>query len=209
MHADAEVAGRTAQPGVAVGLSWSARGGAVIFVEATRMAGAGALTLTGRQGDVTQESARTALSWLRAHAGRYGLDPAFQRNTDIHLHVQADAAPIEGASAGVTMAAALVSALTGRAVRGDLAMTGEITLAGQVLPVGGIKEKVLAAHRCGLARVVLPRENRKQVHEDLGDDLRRAVEVHYVSRLDELLELVLQPAPAAGEVAAATGRRVS
>ena len=211
MHADAEVAGRTAQPGVAVGLSWSARGGAVIFVEATRMAGAGALTLTGRQGEVTQESARTALSWLRAHAEHYGLDPAFHRNTDLHLHVQADVGPIEGASAGVTMAAALVSALTGRAVRGDLAMTGEITLAGQVLPVGGIKEKVLAAHRCGLARFVLPRENGKQVDEDLGDDLRRAVEVHYVARLDELLELVLQPAPAAGEVAAAMvpGGRVS
>jgi len=163
MDAGAEVAGRTVQPGVAVGLCNSARGGAVLLVEATRMAGAGALTLTGRQGEVTRESARTALSWLRTHATRYGLDPDFQRGADVHLHVQADGGPVEGASAGVTMAAALVSAFTGRAVRGDLAMTGEITLAGQVLPVGGIKEKVLAAHRGGLARVVLPLQNRKQV----------------------------------------------
>ena len=204
MDAGAEAAGRTAQPGVAIGLSQSAHGGAVIFVEATRMAGAGALTLTGRQGEVTQESARTALSWLRAHAGRYGLDPDFQRNSDVHVHVQADSGPVEGASAGVTMAAALVSAFTGRAVRGDLAMTGEITLSGQVLPVGGIEEKVLAAHRCGLARVVLPLQNRKQIDEDLGDDLRGAVAVDYVRRIDELLELVLQPVAAAGEAAAAT-----
>ena len=204
MDAGAEAAGRAAQPGVAIGLCNSAHGGAVLFVEATRMPGAGALTLTGRQGEVTQESARTALSWLRAHAGRYGLDPDFQSKTDVHVHVQADSGPVEGASAGVTMAAALVSAFTGRAVRGDLAMTGEITLAGQVLPVGGIEEKVLAAHRCGLARVVLPRDNRKQINEDLGDDLRGAVDVDYVRHIDELLELVLQPVAAAGEAAAAT-----
>ena len=204
MDAGAEAAGRTAQPGVAIGLSQSAHGGAVIFVEATRMPGAGALTLTGRQGEVTQESARTALSWLRAHAGRYGLDPDFQRNSAVHVHVQADSGPVEGASAGVTMAAALVSAFTGRAVRGDLAMSGEITLSGQVLAVGGIEEKVLAAHRAGLARVVLPLQNRKQIDEDLGDDLRGAVAVDYVRRIDELLELVLQPVAAAGEAAAAT-----
>ena len=203
--APAEVAGRTAQPGVAIGLSNSARGGgAALFIEATRMPGAGALTLTGRQGEVMQESARTALSWLRAHAARYGLDPDFPRRTDLHVHLQSDVGPVDGASAGVTIAAALVSAVTGRTVRGDLAMTGELTLAGHILPVGGIKEKVLAAHRAGLARVVLPRDNRKQIDEDLGDDLRGAVDVHYVTRIDELLELVLQPVPAAGEAAAAT-----
>ena len=168
------------------------------------MAGSGALTLTGRLGEVMRESARTAMSWLRANAGRYGLDPAFHRDTDVHLHVHSAEVPKEGASAGVTMTAALVSAVTGRPVRGDLAMTGEITLAGQVLPVGGIKEKVLAAHRRGLARVILPRENQKQVDEDLGDDLRRAVEVHYVTRIDELLELGLQRTPAADDAAAAT-----
>ena len=199
----AEVACRTGRPGVAVGLSLTAVGGEVLFVEVGRMPGCGALTLTGRQGEVMQESARTALSWLRANAGRYGIDPAFHRETDIHLQVQSGAGPKEGASAGVAMAAALVSAFTGRRVRGDLAMTGEITLSGQVLPVGGIKEKALAAHRRGLARVILPRENKKQVDEDLGDGLRRAVAVDYVERLDELLELALQPAPAVDGAAAA------
>ena len=147
-----------------------AGGGDVICIEAVRMPGSGALTLSGRVGEVMQESARTALSWLRANAGRYGIGASFQREADLHLHVQSNAAHNDGASAGVTMAAALVAACTGRAVREDLAMTGEITLSGQVLPVGGIQEKVLAAHRCGLARVILPRENRKQVDEDLGDD---------------------------------------
>ena len=120
----------------------------------------------------------------------------------MHLHVQSGMVPKEGASAGVTLVAALVSAFTGRVVRGGLAMTGEITLAGQVLPVGGITQKVLAAHRCGLAGVILPRENRKEVDEDLGDGLRDAVEFHYVARIDDLLELALQHGPA-GEVAAA------
>ena len=197
-HPDEEVAGRTARPGVAVGLCRTAAGGELSFVEASRMPGSGALTLTGRQGEVMRESARAALSWLRANAGRYGLDPAFHRSSDVHLHVQSGEVAKEGASAGVTMAAALVSAFTGRVVRGDLAMTGEITLSGQVLPVGGIKEKVLAAHRCGIARVVLPQQNQKQVDEDLGDDLRRAVEVHYVTQVDDLLTLALRPAPPVG-----------
>jgi len=202
-HPDGRVAQRTARPGVAVGLCRTAAGGGeVVFVEASRMPGSGALTLTGRLGEAVRESARTALSWLRANAGRYGLDPGFHRDADVHVHVQAGAGPTEGASAGVTMAVALVSALTGRPVRGDLAMTGEITLSGQVLPVGGIKEKVLAAHRCGLTRVVLPRENRKQVDEDLGADLRRAVDVDYVARVDDLLELTLRRAPAADDAAA-------
>ena len=208
----ARVAGRNGRPGVALGLCRSAAGGgAVMCIEASRMPGSGALTLTGRQGEVMRESARTALSWLRANAGRYGLDPAFYRDTDIHLHVQAADVPKEGASAGVTMAAALVSALTGRPLRGDVAMTGEIGLGGQVLPVAGIKEKVLAAHRWGLVRVILPRQNRKQVDEDLGDDLRRAVTVDYVAGIDELLPLALGPAPAAdaAALAAAPASRLS
>ena len=159
--------------------------------------------MTGRLGEVMQESARVALSWVRANAARYGIDPRFHRGTDIHVHVQSGDVRKEGASAGVTMVAALVSALTGRVVRVDLAMTGEITLAGQVLPDGGIKEKVLAAHRCGLVHVVLPHQNRKQVDEEFGDNLRRAVEVHYVQQIDDLLDLTLRRAPPAGEAAAA------
>ena len=200
----ARVAGRTARPGIALGLCRSAAGGgAVSVVEASRMPGSGVLTLTGHQGEVMRESARTALSWLRANAGRYGLAPAFHRDTDIHLHVQAGDVPKEGASAGVTMAAAMVSALTGRPLRGDVAMTGEIGLGGQVLPVGSIREKVLAAQRWGLARVILPRQNRKQVDEDVGDDLRRAVAVDYVTGIDELLTLALRRAPAPEAVAQA------
>ena len=205
----ARVAGRGERPGVAVGLCRSAAGGEVMCIEASRMPGSGALTLTGRQGEVMRESARTALSWLRANASRYGLDPAFHRDTDLHLHVQAGGRPNEGASAGVTMAAALVSALTGRPLRGDIAMTGEIGLCGQVLPVAGIKEKVLAAHRWGLTRVILPRQNRKQVDEDLGDELRRAVAVDYVTGIDELLKLALGRAPApeaAAQTATPPGR---
>ena len=199
----ARVAGRAERPGVALGLCRSAAGGgAVSVVEASRMPGSGVLTLTGHQGDVMRESAHTALSWLRANAGRCGLDPAFHQRTDIHLHVQAAEVPKEGASAGVTMAAALVSALTGRPLQGDVAMTGEIGLGGQVLPVGGIREKVAAAQRCGLARVILPRGSRNQV-DVLGDDLRGAVAVDYVTEMNELLALVLRGAPAADAVATA------
>ena len=141
---EAKLAGRTGRPGVAVGLCWTAAGGDVLVVEASRMPGSGGLALTGRLGEMMQESAQVALSWLRANAERYGIDPAFPRDTDVHLHVSGEA-PKEGASPGVTMAAALVSVFTGRPLRGGLAMTGEITLSGQVLPVGGIRDKVLAA----------------------------------------------------------------
>ena len=191
---EAKVAGRTGRPGVAVGLCWTAAGGDVLVVEASRMPGSGGLALTGRLGEMMQESAQVALSWLRANAERYGIDPAFPRDTDVHLHVSGEA-PKEGASAGVTLAAALASAFTGRPVRGGLAMTGEITLSGQVLPVGGIRDKVLAAHRCGLTRVILPHRNRQQVDEMLGDDLPRTLDVHYVTGIDGLLDLALRPAP--------------
>ena len=200
---DVEAASHARRPGVAAGLCCTAAGGGeVIVVEASRLPGSGALTLTGRQGEVMRESARTAQAWLRVNAARYGLDPDFQRDTDVHLHVQSAEIPKEGASAGVTMAAALVSAFTRRPVRADVAMTGEITLGGQVLPVGGIAEKVLAAHRGGLAHVILPRQNRTQVDSDLGDDLRHVVVVDYVTQVDEMLELALRPTPAAGSVAA-------
>ena len=193
-HLDEEVAERTKRPGVAIGLAWTPVGGDVLFVEARRMSGSGTLTLTGHLGDVMKESARAALSWLRANAARYEVDPAFYREAEVHLHVPSGAIPKDGPSAGVTMVTALVSELTGRPVRGDLAMTGEITLSGHVLPVGGIKEKVLAARRLGIVDVILPRQNEKHVNEDLSEDLRREINVHYVSMIDEALDLALLPA---------------
>ena len=189
-----EVAARTRKPGVAVGLAWTPAGGDVLFVEARRMQGTGSLTLTGHLGDVMKESARTALSWFRASVGRFGVDPGFYRNAEIHLHVPSGAIPKDGPSAGVTMVVALVSELTGRPVRGDVAMTGEITLSGHVLPVGGIKEKVLAARRHDIPIVIVPRQNEKNIKEDLSEDLRRGMTVHFVSTIDEVVDLALKPA---------------
>src|SRR5438094_2259263 len=190
---DEEVEERTKDPGVAIGLAWTPAGGEVLFIEASRMAGASALTLTGQLGDVMKESARAALSWMRTHAREYGIDPDFFKSAEIHVHVPSGAIPKDGPSAGVTMAAAMASELTGRPVRGDLAMTGEITLSGRVLPVGGIKEKVLAARRVGIKEVVLPRQNDKDVKEDLSDELRKDLTIHLVSTIDEALLLALTP----------------
>ncbi|MBM3778269.1 MAG: endopeptidase La [Acidimicrobiia bacterium] len=196
---DEEMEERTKEPGVAIGLAWTAAGGDVLFVEASRMAGTGTLTLTGQLGEVMKESARAALSWFRAHAAVYGADPDFFKGSEIHLHVPSGAIPKDGPSAGVTMVAALASELTRRPVRGDIAMTGEITLSGRVLPVGGIKEKVLAARRAGIREVILPRLNEKNVKEDLGADLRAGMTIHFVQSIDEVLLLALPPAPAAAE----------
>jgi ATP-dependent Lon protease len=193
---DEEIENRTKDPGVAVGLAWTPAGGEVLFVEASRMQGGGTLTLTGQLGDVMKESGRTALSWFRAHATRYGINPAFYKDSEIHLHVPSGAIPKDGPSAGVTMVTALASELTGRAVRGDLAMTGEITLSGRVLPVGGIKEKVLAARRHGITEVILPRQNEKNIKEDLTDELRRELRINYVAHMEEVLAIALQPASA-------------
>jgi ATP-dependent Lon protease len=204
---DEEIADRTREPGVAIGLAWTAAGGDVLFIEASRMPGGGTLTLTGQLGDVMKESARAALSWFRAHAATYGADPDFFKNAEIHLHVPAGAIPKDGPSAGVTMAAALASELTRRPVRGDIAMTGEITLSGRVLPVGGIKEKVLAARRVGIREVILPRLNEKNVNEDLTDELRKGLTVHYVQSVDEVLLLALAAGPAAAGVSRKTARR--
>jgi ATP-dependent Lon protease len=192
-HLDEEIEERTKNPGVAIGLAWTPVGGEVLFIEASRMQGTGTLTLTGHLGDVMKESARAALSWFRAHASQYQVDPDFYKTAEIHLHVPSGAIPKDGPSAGVTMAVALASELTGRPVRGDLAMTGEITLSGRILPVGGIKEKVLAARRLGIKEVVLPRQNDKDVKEDLSDELRRDMTIHLVSTIDEALLLALTP----------------
>ena len=190
---DGAVSDRMGRPGVALGLSWTPTGGEMLFVEARRMRGAGALTLTGQLGDVMKESAHAALSWVRANSARYGIDPEFYEKTDVHLHVPAGAVPKDGPSAGLTMAAALVSELTGRPVRVDIALTGEITLSGHVLAVGGIKDKVLAARRTGVAQVILPKQNESRVDDDLGDDLPREIVVQYVSQIDEALDLALSP----------------
>jgi ATP-dependent Lon protease len=195
-HLDEEMKDRTRDPGVAIGLAWTPVGGEVLFVECSRMAGSSQLTLTGQLGDVMKESARIALSWFRANAARFGVDPQFYKDSEIHLHVPAGAIPKDGPSAGVTMVTALASALSGRPVRADLAMTGEITLSGRVLPVGGIKEKVLAARRAGLHTVILPRQNAKHVNEDLTEELRRGLTVYYVDEMDEVLKLALQATPA-------------
>src|SRR5215212_3101943 len=196
---DEEIENRTKDPGVAVGLAWTPAGGEVLFVEASRMQGGGSLTLTGHLGDVMKESGRTALSWFRAHATRYGVDPTFYKDAEVHLHVPAGAIPKDGPSAGVTMVTALASELTGRPVRGDVAMTGEITLSGRVLPVGGIKEKVLAARRGGIREVILPKQNAKNINEDLTPELRKELTVHYVTSVDEVLLLALTPAVAPGD----------
>jgi ATP-dependent Lon protease len=193
MFLDEEMEDRTKDPGVAIGLAWTPAGGEVLFIEASRMQGGGSLTLTGHLGDVMKESARTALSWFRANAPRYSVDPAFYKDAEIHLHVPSGAIPKDGPSAGVTMVTALASELSGRRVRGDLAMTGEITLSGRVLPVGGIKEKVLAARRHGITEVILPRQNEKNINEDLTDDLRRELTIHYVVHIEEVLALALMP----------------
>ena len=188
---DEEVKDRTRNPGVATGMAWTPVGGDVLFVEATRMAGSGSLTLTGQLGDVMKESARAALSWVRAHANEWQIDPDFFKNSELHVHVPSGAIPKDGPSAGVTMVTAMVSELTRRPVRGDLSMTGEITLQGKVLPVGGIKEKVLAAKRLGIKEIILPRQNDKDVKEDLSEELRKGLTIHLVSTIDEVLLLAL------------------
>ena len=186
-----EGAERCDQPGVATGLSVTAVGGDILFIEATKMPGQKGFTITGQLGDVMKESAQAALSYVRSQAENLGFDQDFFDASDIHIHVPAGAVPKDGPSAGVTMATALASLLTGRLVRADVGMTGEITLRGQVLPVGGIKEKVLAAHRAGLHTVVLPMRNEKDL-DDLPDDVREEMKFVLVDRVDEVLETALR-----------------
>ena len=187
---------RTREPGVAIGLAWTPAGGDILFIEATRMKGARTLTLTGQLGDVMKESVQAALSWVRSHADELGIASNFWETADIHVHVPAGAIPKDGPSAGVTMTTALVSLLTGRRVRPGLAMTGEVSLSGRVLPVGGIKEKVLAAHRAGIRTVLLPRRNEKNLLEDVPARVRDEMTFHLVDSAPDVVRLALEDAPA-------------
>lgn len=186
-----ELEERAALPGVAVGLAWTPSGGDILFVEASRMPGEKGITMTGQLGNVMQESVKTALSWVRAHAGALGIEENFFSASDFHIHVPSGAIPKDGPSAGVTMVTALVSLLTGRVVRPRLAMTGEVTLTGRVLAVGGIKEKILAAHRLGVREVVLPKDNRPHIERDLPAEIVQALKLHFVATLDEVIEQAL------------------
>jgi ATP-dependent Lon protease len=180
---------RTQQAGVATGLAWTPVGGDVLFVEATAMPGKGKLTVTGQLGDVMKESAQAALSWVRGHAG---LDDDWFATHDVHVHVPAGAVPKDGPSAGITMATALTSLVSERPVRDDTAMTGEITLTGQVLPIGGLKEKALAAQRAGIGRVIAPRRNEPDL-EDIPEHLRRDLEFVWAAEIEEVLDAALEP----------------
>jgi ATP-dependent Lon protease len=191
VHLEKEVEERVQKPGVSVGLVWTPVGGDIVFIEASKMRGGKTFTMTGHLGDVMQESMRAALTWVRANCERYGIDPDFFRKQDIHIHVPSGAVPKDGPSAGVAMVTALVSLLTGRAIRPRVAMTGEISLSGIVLPVGGIKEKVLGAKRAGIEEVILPSENEPNVKEDLPDEMLEGMKVHFVRTAEQALEIAL------------------
>ncbi len=184
---------RTLVPGVATGMAWTPSGGDILFVETTMMPGRKSLVMTGQLGDVMKESAQAALSYLRSNASRLGIDEDFYKDLDLHIHVPAGAIPKDGPSAGVTMLTALASLITGRPVKPRLAMTGEATLRGSVLPVGGIKEKVLAANRFGIKHIILPRGNRKDLDE-IPDKVRKQLTFHLVEKMDDVLKLALKPA---------------
>jgi ATP-dependent Lon protease len=188
-----EIAERTERPGVALGLAWTVAGGDVLFIEATAMPGGGkGMLLTGQLGKVMQESMQAALSWVRSNAPLLSIPASFFRSNDLHVHVPAGAIPKDGPSAGVTVVSALVSLATGRRVRPYVAMTGEITLSGNVLPVGGIKEKVLAARRSGVTEVILPHENESDVKDDLNEEQFGDLKVHYVKSVAEVIAIALE-----------------
>jgi ATP-dependent Lon protease len=200
-----EIALRTSLPGVATGLAWTPFGGDILFVEATKMAGDGKLLLTGQLGDVMKESAQAALSLVKSRAEPLGIEPDIFRKSDLHVHLPAGAIPKDGPSAGVTLFVAIVSLLTQRRVNKDVAMTGEISLRGLILPVGGIKEKVLAAKRAGISCVLLPELNRKDLDE-IPPQARKELRFEFVKSVDEALQLALEP-EAAGR--ALSGERLA
>jgi len=195
VRVDTEIAERTKRAGVAVGLAWTPAGGDVLFIEANRMKGKGGFTITGQIGDVMKESMQAALTWVRSNAASLGLDEDITKDTDLHIHVPAGGIPKDGPSAGVTMATALVSLLTETPVHPLTAMTGEITLSGNVLPVGGIKEKFLAAKRAGVRDVIMPTDCKQQVEEDLTPDQIEGVTIHYASRIEDVLAVALPKTP--------------
>ena len=187
-----EVAEAVKSPGVATGMAWTPAGGDILFIETTMMKGKGQLILTGQLGDVMQESARAAMSYLRSRAESFGIDPKRFEETDVHIHIPAGAIPKDGPSAGITLLAALASLFTGQPILNDLAMTGEVTLRGQILPVGGIKEKVLAARRAGIKDVLLPEKNRRDL-EEIPEEIRKGITLHFMGSVDEALKFALTP----------------
>jgi ATP-dependent Lon protease len=186
--------------GFTTGLAWTEVGGEILATEATLMSGKGKLTLTGKLGDVMQESAQAAMSYVRSRAHLFGIPKDFYRRLDLHIHVPEGAIPKDGPSAGITMATSLISVLTQIPVRSDVAMTGEITLRGKVLPIGGVKEKLLAAHRAGIRTVILPKDNQKDLTE-IPETIRDEFTMHLVENMDEVLMVALtrRPAPLEGE----------
>jgi len=189
-----EIAERTSVTGVATGLAWTPVGGDVLFIEATSMPGSKGFQITGSVGNIMQESARAALSFVRSRTAQFGLEEKFFQKSDIHLHVPAGAQPKDGPSAGVAMATAIVSLACGCPVRADVGMTGEITLRGQVMPVGGIKEKVLAAHRSGLKTVILPKRNEPDL-EDLPEEVLLSINFVFAEVVDDVLKAALENFP--------------
>ena len=196
IRVDTEIAERTKRPGVAVGLAWTPAGGDILFIEANKMKGKGGFTMTGQLGQVMQESMQAALTWVRSNAGLLQISDDFFSSHDLHIHVPAGAIPKDGPSAGSTMTTALVSLLTDRPVRPYTAMTGEVTLSGNVLPIGGVKEKVLAAKRAGVRTIILPADNKTNVEEDLTAEQLEGLSIHYVSTMEEVLAVALPSSPA-------------
>jgi ATP-dependent Lon protease len=193
-----EVAERTEETGVATGLAWTSAGGEILFIEATRMFGSGKLQLTGQLGEVMKESAQAALSYVRTNSEKYGIPKDFLDKSDVHIHIPAGAMPKDGPSAGITMFTALVSLLTGIRVRHDVAMTGEISLRGRVLPIGGFKEKTLAAHRAGIRRIIFPERNRADL-EEIPKEIRDELEFVPTTHLEEVLKAALEREPEPGQ----------
>jgi len=187
-----EPLGGQESPGVVNGLAWTPTGGDLLTIEAAKLPGKGVLKLTGKLGEVMQESANLALSYVRMRSEALGLEPDFLEKTDLHVHLPEGAIPKDGPSAGITLATALISALTGRAARSDLAMTGELTLRGKVLPIGGLKEKLLAAHRMGIKAVIIPAGNARHL-EELPEEVRNDLVIHRVEHMDEVIPLALMP----------------
>jgi ATP-dependent Lon protease len=186
-----EVAERTSRPGVATGLAWTPVGGDILFIEASKMPGKGVLNLTGKLGDVMKESAAAARSYLRANSEKFKIDQDFYEKYDVHIHVPAGAVPKDGPSAGITIFTALYSLFTNKCVKDNLAMTGEITLRGMVLPVGGIKEKVLAAKRAGIEAVIMPEKNRKDLEEIPKKNIKD-IEFHFVNDIDDVIHMAIK-----------------